>query len=131
MARITVEDCLVRENNRFALVQLAAKRAKQLLNGSRVLIGDQRGNKAVVTSLREIAAGLVRFMTEEERLARDEARKKAAEEARSAREAQAQALAAAQAVGLGALGTAPVPGSVGGNNSDDEEGEPTSSGAAH
>ncbi|MFO0003208.1 MAG: DNA-directed RNA polymerase subunit omega, partial [bacterium] len=34
MARITVEDCLTQENNRFALVQLASKRTKQLLQGS-------------------------------------------------------------------------------------------------
>lgn len=66
MARITVEDCLTRENNRFALVQLAAKRTKQILQGSKILINDPRANKAVVTSLREIADGKVRFMTPEE-----------------------------------------------------------------
>ncbi len=87
MARITVEDCLTTENNRFALVQLSAKRTKQLLSGARVLLSEQRGNKAVVTSLREIAAGQVRFMTEEEKLAREAARKKALAEAAAAREA--------------------------------------------
>lgn len=66
MARITVEDCLEREQNRFALVQLASKRTKQLLHGSRTTIEDPRGNKAVVTALREIAEGTVRFMTEDE-----------------------------------------------------------------
>ncbi len=70
MARITVEDCLKREDNRFALVLLAAKRTKQLLHGSDPLIEDPRDNKAVVTSLREIAEGLVRFKTEED-LARE------------------------------------------------------------
>ena len=65
MARITVEDCLTQENNRFALVQLASKRTKQLLAGSRPLT-DSKGNKAVVTSLREIAFGAVRFMTPED-----------------------------------------------------------------
>jgi DNA-directed RNA polymerase subunit omega len=65
MARITVEDCLVRENNRFALVLLAAKRTKQLLGGSKALV-TAKSNKHVVTSLREIADGQVRFMTEEE-----------------------------------------------------------------
>ena len=65
MARITVEDCLVQENNRFALVQLASKRTKQLLRGSRAKIAEVK-NKAVVTALREIAAGEVRFMTPEE-----------------------------------------------------------------
>ncbi len=68
MARITVEDCLQKENNRFALVLLASRRTKQLLNGAKVLISDARGNKALVTSLREIAAGEVRFMTPEEKV---------------------------------------------------------------
>ena len=65
MARITVEDCLERENNRFSLVLLAAKRAKQLLHGSRT-VADEVKNKSVVTALREIAEGKVRFMTDEE-----------------------------------------------------------------
>lgn len=71
MARITVEDCLVQENNRFALVQLASKRTKQLLQGSSTQISDRR-NKAVVTALREIADGCVRFMTPEETQAYEE-----------------------------------------------------------
>jgi len=66
MARITVEDCLTKETNRFALVQLAAKRTKQLLHGAKVASTDKRENKAVVTALREIAGGKVRFMSEEE-----------------------------------------------------------------
>ncbi len=71
MARITVEDCLVRENNRFALVLLAAKRTKQLLGGAKALVG-AKSNKHVVTSLREIADGQVRFVTEEELKAHQE-----------------------------------------------------------
>lgn len=66
MARITVEDCLRRENNRFALVLLAAKRTKQLLKGAKYLLPEMK-NKPVVSALREIASGGVRFMTEEER----------------------------------------------------------------
>ena len=62
MARITVEDCLKVENNIFSLVILAAKRAKQLLAGKHILI-ESRGNKSVVNSLREIAAGKVHFKT--------------------------------------------------------------------
>jgi DNA-directed RNA polymerase subunit omega len=65
MARITVEDCLRKENNRFALVVLASKRTKQLLNGAKSLLPEVK-NKQIVTSLREIAAGVVRFMTQEE-----------------------------------------------------------------
>lgn len=60
MARITVEDCLISENNRFSLVRLASKRAKQLLEGN-VAVTDTKGNKAVVSALREIAAGKVRY----------------------------------------------------------------------
>jgi DNA-directed RNA polymerase subunit omega len=60
MARITVEDCLDRIPNRFELVLLAAKRAKQLLKGSRPLVETE--NKEIVTSLREIAAGKVRMV---------------------------------------------------------------------
>lgn len=73
MARITVEDCLVQENNRFSLVQLASKRTKQILQGGTIQIADRR-NKAVVTALREIAASKVRFMTPEETEAYEEQR---------------------------------------------------------
>lgn len=59
MARITVEDCMKRVETRFELVHLAAKRAKQLLKGSRPLV--QSTNKEIVTALREIAAGEVYF----------------------------------------------------------------------
>src|SRR5437016_2193606 len=59
LARVTVEDCLERVNNRFALVILAAERARQLANGGRPLV--QCHNKPAVTSLREIATGQVHF----------------------------------------------------------------------
>jgi DNA-directed RNA polymerase subunit omega len=83
MARITVEDCLVQENNRFSLVQLASKRTKQLLQGSAARIADRR-NKSVVTSLREIAEGKVRFMTPEETVQYEAEKAREAEEARAA-----------------------------------------------
>ncbi len=57
MARITVEDCLVRIPNRFQLVVVAARRAKDLLQGARPLA--KSDNKEVVTALREIAEGKV------------------------------------------------------------------------
>jgi len=60
MARITVEDSLRVAFNRFALVILTSQRTKQLLKGSGMLISD-RGNRDIVTALREIAAGKVRF----------------------------------------------------------------------
>lgn len=59
MARITVEDCLERVPNRFELVLLAARRAKQLLKGARPLV--ESDNKEIVTALREIAAEKVRL----------------------------------------------------------------------
>lgn len=57
MARVTVEDCLENVKNRFGLVHLSASRVRQILNGSKTLV--ECDNKDVVTSLREIAAGLV------------------------------------------------------------------------
>lgn len=59
MARVTVEDCLEREENRFALVLLAARRTRQLMKGAPPLV--QSKNKPAVTALREIAAGKVHF----------------------------------------------------------------------
>jgi DNA-directed RNA polymerase subunit omega len=59
MARVTVEDCLEREENRFALVVLAAARCRQLLKGASPLVRTK--NRAAVTSLREIAHGKVKF----------------------------------------------------------------------
>jgi DNA-directed RNA polymerase subunit omega len=63
MARITVEDCLERVPNRFELVLLAARRAKQLLKGARPLTDSD--NKEIVTALREIAAEKVRLQYNE------------------------------------------------------------------
>jgi DNA-directed RNA polymerase subunit omega len=59
MARVTVEDCLEKEENRFALVVLAARRTRQLMKGNEALV--RSTNKHSVTSLREIAAGKVHF----------------------------------------------------------------------
>ena len=60
MARITVEDCLDKIPNRFELVLLSSKRAKQLLKGARPLV--ETDNKDIVTSLREVAAGKVHMV---------------------------------------------------------------------
>lgn len=59
MARVTVQDCLEQVNNHFALVILAANRARQLALGGRRLV--ECDNKSAVTALREIGAGKVRF----------------------------------------------------------------------
>jgi DNA-directed RNA polymerase subunit omega len=61
MARITVEDCLDQIPNRFLLVMVAAKRAKQLYKGAQPLIENKAGNKKVVLSLREIASGRIEY----------------------------------------------------------------------
>lgn len=59
MARVTVEDCLEKEENRFALVVLASHRTRQIMKGAPQLVNAK--NKAAVVSLREIAKGRVRF----------------------------------------------------------------------
>ena len=59
MARVTVEDCLDNCENRFALVVLATKRARDIMSGDQHLVESK--NKAAVTALREIAAGRVNF----------------------------------------------------------------------
>jgi DNA-directed RNA polymerase subunit omega len=60
VARVTVEDCLDKVPNRFALVLLVAKRAKQLLKGGECTVST-RNNKYIVNSLREVALGNVIF----------------------------------------------------------------------
>ncbi len=58
MARITVEDCLDNVANRFELVLVASKRARQLANGSETTL-PWENDKPTVLALREIADGLV------------------------------------------------------------------------
>ena len=62
MARITVEDCLRNVENRFALVHITAKRARELYKGVDPLVTCK--NREVVTALREIAEGRVGFVEE-------------------------------------------------------------------
>ncbi len=59
MARITVEDCLDKVGNRFELVMLASKRARQLASGGREPLVAWDNDKPTVVALREIADGLV------------------------------------------------------------------------
>ncbi|OUR93081.1 DNA-directed RNA polymerase subunit omega [Halobacteriovorax marinus] len=58
MARITIEDCLEKVENRYELVHLTIKRVKQLRDGSESLVRSK--NKEVVTALREISASKVK-----------------------------------------------------------------------
>ncbi|MEO5962114.1 MAG: DNA-directed RNA polymerase subunit omega [Thermomonas sp.] len=60
MARITVEDCLEVVDNRFELVMMAAKRARQLAGGVEPKLDNSESNdKPTVLALREIAARLI------------------------------------------------------------------------
>ena len=59
MARITVEDCLDNVDNRFELVMLAAKRARQMATGGRDPLVEDDSDKPTVIALREIAEGLI------------------------------------------------------------------------
>ncbi len=77
MARVTVEDCLDKVPNRFALVLLVAKRAKQLLKGVTPTSATKLSNKYIVNSLREVASRKVKFhenesgMSVEDQIIRD------------------------------------------------------------
>lgn len=64
MARVTIEDCLERVENRYELVHLTSKRVKQLRDGADHLVRSK--NKEVVTALREIAAGKISHSPVEE-----------------------------------------------------------------
>ena len=67
MARVTVEDCLDKVQNRFELVLVAAKRAHQLNSGGLRSTRDVAKDKPTVLALREIEAGLIdaSILTEE------------------------------------------------------------------
>jgi DNA-directed RNA polymerase subunit omega len=59
MARVTVEDCLENVANRFELVMVASKRARQLATGGRDPLVQEETDKPTVIALREIAEGLI------------------------------------------------------------------------
>lgn len=59
MARITVEDCLEHVDNRFELVIVGSKRARQIATGGRDPLVPEENDKPTVIALREIEEGLV------------------------------------------------------------------------
>jgi len=59
MARVTVEDCLEQVDNRFQLVLVASKRARQILRSGQEPMVDWDNDKSTVVALREIAEGHV------------------------------------------------------------------------
>lgn len=75
MARVTVEDCLNAVDNRFDLVLVASRRARQIAMGAHPLV-DPENDKPTVVALREIAAGLMNL----EILDEIDAKERAAEE---------------------------------------------------
>ncbi|MEM1112557.1 MAG: DNA-directed RNA polymerase subunit omega [Pseudomonadota bacterium] len=70
MARVTVEDCLDNVSNRFELVMVASKRARQLATGGKDPMVEEESDKPTVIALREIAEGHVTpdILTREEEL---------------------------------------------------------------
>jgi len=64
VARITVEDCMKQVPNRFMLVNMVAKRVRQIREGSEYLVNSPK-NEDIVVALREIAAGKVVVKKEE------------------------------------------------------------------
>lgn len=70
MARVTVEDCLEKVPNRFALVHLGVKRSRQLMKDAEPLIETE--NKEIVTALREIADNRISFVEDLEDMLNDE-----------------------------------------------------------
>lgn len=80
MARVTVEDCLDQVDNRFDLVLVASKRARQLANGKDATL-DWENDKPTVLALREIAAGTISAKIMDDISAREHAeRSRVAEE---------------------------------------------------
>lgn len=59
MARVTVEDCLENVSNRFELVMVASKRARQLATGGKDPLVQEESDKPTVVALREIAEGVI------------------------------------------------------------------------
>lgn len=66
MARITVEDCLEKIPNRFELILLAARRARQISHGGKCMVAEEH-DKPAVLALREIAEGYIDMSFMEER----------------------------------------------------------------
>ena len=59
MARVTVEDCLGNVANRFELVMVASKRARQIATGGKESLVEEESDKPTVVALREISEGLI------------------------------------------------------------------------
>ena len=65
VARITIEDCLKKVDNRFLLVNMVAQRVRQIREGSDYLVSSPK-NEDIVVALREVAAGKIQISQTEE-----------------------------------------------------------------
>jgi DNA-directed RNA polymerase subunit omega len=65
VARITIEDCLKKVDNRFLLVNMVSQRVRQIREGSDYLVSSPK-NEDVVVALREVAAGKITVIEKEE-----------------------------------------------------------------
>jgi DNA-directed RNA polymerase subunit omega len=65
VARITIEDCLKKVDNRFLLVNMVSQRVRQIREGSDYLVSSPK-NEDVVVALREVAAGKITMIEKEE-----------------------------------------------------------------
>ncbi|RZB29657.1 MAG: DNA-directed RNA polymerase subunit omega [Desulfobacteraceae bacterium Eth-SRB1] len=75
MARITIEDCLEKAPNRFLLCNMAAKRVRQIRDGSEYLVSSPK-NEDIVVTLREIAAGKIVLQRKQEKQEKQEKEEK-------------------------------------------------------
>ncbi|MEC8063843.1 MAG: DNA-directed RNA polymerase subunit omega [Pseudomonadota bacterium] len=67
MARVTIEDVLEVIPNRFEIIDIAAKRAHELMQGAKTSLSDSEAkHKATVQALREIASGQINLSSEQE-----------------------------------------------------------------
>ncbi|SDF80278.1 DNA-directed RNA polymerase subunit omega [Limimonas halophila] len=80
MARVTVEDCILRLPNRFELVMIASQRARDLASGAPLTV-DRDNDKNPVVALREVAAKTVSFEQLEEELIRTQQKYRVRDEA--------------------------------------------------
>lgn len=79
MARVTVEDCLENVDNRFELVMVASKRARQLATGGKEPMVELENDKPTVVALREIAEGHITAEILQNQATAEAAAKEAAE----------------------------------------------------
>ena len=99
MARVTVEDCLDKVDNRFQLVLVATKRARQLAKGAEPFV-EWENDKPTVVALREIAENYVTPAILDEKPEDAEAAEVAMGEALSAVDERAEAAASAKPTGV-------------------------------